>query len=295
MATTAHTASNLDVAAVDMMDLHSDSGLDFDDGDIELDIDPAPPAEREDEDVMIRDAADEAVHSQTVADDYDDFMIDHEDDNGEYTMQYDSQDGDQTTAALAQAQDGYQPTATSMQAQGGEQTTAASAQAQSGEQTTAALPQAPVTQEQTYTPAAPIEEDLIDYSDEEEDDQTPIATAQAPSSRSWPVIGGYGDYDQDPAAGGYGDYDQEPTVGKYGGDDQEPAVGGYDDYDQEQHYGDGFEAGNQVDEQTDGEDGGVQLQPDVPEAATNDEQHDSPEEQHSIESRAITVNYEGNE
>jgi hypothetical protein len=236
MATTAHAASNLDVAATDMMDLHSDSGLDFDDGDIELDLDPAPPAEREDDDVSIQDAAtDGGIHSQPVTADQDDFMIDHQD-YGEYNMLYDGQDEEQTTAASAQA---------------------------------------PAPQEHTYIHAPPDDDDLIDYSDEDEDGQTPIPTAetkaQAPGSTSGSAIGTHSDHVSEPAVGAYGDGDQEQRDGK------------------------DFEEDEQVDEQTDGEDGGVQLQDPVQEADADDEQHDSPEEQHSIESRAITVNYEGNE
>ncbi|KAF1914685.1 hypothetical protein BDU57DRAFT_540580 [Ampelomyces quisqualis] len=265
MATTAHAASNLEVAAADMMDLQSDSGLDFDDGDIELDIDPATPTARQDDDVSIEDAAeDSGIHSQTVTADHDDFMIDHED-YGEYNMQSDGEDGEQNVAPPAQAS---------------------------------------ATHERTYTPAPPDDDDLIDYSDEE-DDPTPIVAAdtkaQTPGSTSSTAI------EKQP------DHVSEPAVGAYGGSDPEP------------HYKNVLVADNQVDEQTHGEETGVQLQDPVPEveADPNDEQHDCPEEQHdipeeqhdipeeqydspeeqhdipeeqrSIESRAITINYEGNE
>lgn len=76
MAATAHVIPNLEISAPDDMDLHSDSGLDFGDGDIELDLAPATPAHRQDDDVSINDAA---SVSAMVPGDQDDFMVDHED------------------------------------------------------------------------------------------------------------------------------------------------------------------------------------------------------------------------
>jgi hypothetical protein len=69
----------LEVSAPDDdMDLHTDDGFDFGDGDIELDLDPAPSAH--DEDLSIHDAlSDSGFDLETGATDQDDFMADHGD------------------------------------------------------------------------------------------------------------------------------------------------------------------------------------------------------------------------
>jgi len=89
MATATHASHSLDIPATDDMDLHSDTGLDFDDGDIELDLDPAPPAHpQEDDDVSIKDAATDAGADAQA--DQDDFMQD-EVFGGEDTVLYDDE------------------------------------------------------------------------------------------------------------------------------------------------------------------------------------------------------------
>ena len=73
------TVPGLEVSAPDDdMDLHTDDGFDFGDGDIELDMDPAPSAH--DEDLSIHDAAsDGGLDLDTAPPDQDDFMADHGD------------------------------------------------------------------------------------------------------------------------------------------------------------------------------------------------------------------------
>jgi hypothetical protein len=241
MATTAHAVSNLDITVSDVMDMHSDNGLDFDDGDIELDIDLAPPTQHEDDDVSIKDAATEAELDNThptVADpeyftaDPDDFMVDH-DSYDAANMQYD----------VGTYQDPLTPS-----------------------HTTAAPEEAP---------APPDDDDLIDYSDEEEDEQSALqhspAKAQTPISNSGNGVATQGDLVQD----------------------EEYAV--YDTNEQEHQHEDEFEAENEADNHTEGEDGGVSLEDLEAQTSLSEHQPDSLEEQRSIETRPITVNYEGNE
>lgn len=74
MATAAHSGSHLEVPGPDDMELHSDHGYDFGDGDIELDLDPV---HHDDEDMSIKDAASTTgLDVQTVPTDQDDFMVD---------------------------------------------------------------------------------------------------------------------------------------------------------------------------------------------------------------------------
>jgi hypothetical protein len=242
MATTAHAVSNLDLTANDVMDLHSDSGLDFDDGDIELDIDLAPPTQHQDDDVSIKDAVMDPELDNThptvadpdyfTADPNDDFMADHDSDDAA-NMQYDVET--------------YQDPLTSSH----------------------------TTVAQEEAPAPPDDDDLIDYSDEEEDEQPPLeytpAKAQTPVSNSGNDVATPGDHTQD----------------------EEYAT--YKTNDQEHQHEDEFEAENEADNHTEGEDGGVSLE-DL-EAQTNQSEHqpDSFGEQRSVETRPITVNYEGNE
>ncbi|KAF1942918.1 hypothetical protein EJ02DRAFT_511330 [Clathrospora elynae] len=78
MATAAHAVPGFVASAADDMDLLSDSGLDFTDGDIELDLEPPPP--RQDDDVSINDAASVGgLDTQTAFAEQDDFMADNED------------------------------------------------------------------------------------------------------------------------------------------------------------------------------------------------------------------------
>lgn len=226
MATTARPISNLDVSNADIMDLHSDSGLDFDDGDIELDIDPAPPAQEQDTDVLIEDVATDAhLDTQTVPADPDDFMVDHEEsaeDNVSYNMD-ESNVATESNAAPAQ--------------------------------------------EQAVTPAPP-DDDLIDYSDEDDYDAPSILFPRFEE----PKIG-----DVDTAT--HGDDEQNATAAVH---DTESAEQRYDDVD---------DAHAKPDDHSEGEDGGVQLD----EHVDGSEHHDDYEEQSSVETRPITVNYEGNE
>lgn len=77
MATAATSAPSLEVTAPDIMDLHSDSGLDFGDGDIDLDLRSTGGL---DDDVSLLDAAtDPDLDIQTGSADQDDFMVDNED------------------------------------------------------------------------------------------------------------------------------------------------------------------------------------------------------------------------
>ncbi|KAI8932919.1 hypothetical protein NX059_010392 [Plenodomus lindquistii] len=133
MATTAHAMSNLDVPAVDDMDMHSDSGLDFGDGDgdIELDLDPTPMPHGEDDDVSIIDAASDAGHVQPGSEEADDFMVDPEDVIEEDDMYAEGEDPVMVEETFAES--------------------------------TAVL-QSPAT--------APLDEDLIDYSDDEGEQPT---------------------------------------------------------------------------------------------------------------------------
>ncbi|KAJ4288406.1 hypothetical protein N0V90_011641 [Kalmusia sp. IMI 367209] len=77
MTTTAISAPHLEITAPDTMDLHSDSGLDF--GDVDLDLDLRSTVGLDD-DVSVRDAATDAgLDAQTVPGDNDDFMADNDD------------------------------------------------------------------------------------------------------------------------------------------------------------------------------------------------------------------------
>jgi hypothetical protein len=93
----AHAVPTLEVSTADDMDIHSDNGLYYDDGDIELDLE-LPPTHGQDDDVDINDAA--SVHeedAQEVAEE-DDFMVDSEDIIDE---DYDDQ-GDEGVAIVGQ-------------------------------------------------------------------------------------------------------------------------------------------------------------------------------------------------
>lgn len=77
MSTAAISAPHVEITAPDKMDLHSDSGLDFGDVDIDLDL---PSTGDLDDDVSVRDAAQDAdLDVHTVLGDHDDFMADNED------------------------------------------------------------------------------------------------------------------------------------------------------------------------------------------------------------------------
>lgn len=258
MATTAHLRPNVDTTVPDIMDLQSESGLDFDDGDIELDLEPAPSAQRQDDDVSIKDAGTDAgLDTQTVVADQDDFMIDHEDFIEEDQVQYD----DQANAL---------PTSPS---------------------------NIPATQEQAPTP---IDEDLIDYSDDEEDNQSPSDQHRSLDQDADEV---HGVQDEHTDLEAEHTLAEAPASDSVTGNILETHVDQIQNKDevvqeinvQEQVDVDEFEVDNEVEDQTDGDDGGVLLQD--PEAQTNDSEHleDISGEQRSIETRSITVNYEGNE
>lgn len=133
MATAAQPLSGIDMSAADAMDVHSDSGFDFGDGDIELDLEPAPSAYHHDgdDDVSIHDAATDGgleLHPDSV--DQDDFMADNDDliepDNIEY--------GNEDATVVGQSP----------------------------------MSDSATTPAQTLEPA---DEDLIDYSDDEDEQQ----------------------------------------------------------------------------------------------------------------------------
>ncbi|KAF2124776.1 hypothetical protein P153DRAFT_400859 [Dothidotthia symphoricarpi CBS 119687] len=82
MTTATQAVPGIDISAADDdMDVHSDNGFDFGDGDIELDLEPAPSAyHNDDDDVSIQDAAtDGGPELQTYPADQDDFMADNDD------------------------------------------------------------------------------------------------------------------------------------------------------------------------------------------------------------------------
>ncbi|KAL6707474.1 hypothetical protein ACN47E_004044 [Coniothyrium glycines] len=80
MATTARAAHSLEVPSVDDMDMNSDNDIDFGDGDIELDLDPLQATHREDDDVSVQDAASVSGQAGHMSTgEQDDFMADNED------------------------------------------------------------------------------------------------------------------------------------------------------------------------------------------------------------------------
>jgi hypothetical protein len=272
MATTAHAVTNPNITAPDdVMDLHSDDGIDFDDGDIELDIDLPPPSQPQDDDVSIKDAVTDAeldpTHSTIADPDYftadpDDFMADHED-YGAGNVQY--------------GNEAYQDP----------------------------LPLNHTTAAQEQAPAPPDDDDLIDYSDEEEDDQPPPAhtpaKAYTPVSNSGNDASIHKDNIQDGEDAVYETNDQEhhleddpvyETNDQEHHHDEDPV---YETNDQEHRHEDESGADNEVDNHTEDEEGGVLLEDLEAQNDSSEHQLDSSEEQRSVESRPITVNYEGNE
>jgi hypothetical protein len=258
MAATTHGMPRLEVTATDDMDLHSDSGLDFDDGDIELHLDPALPAQPEDDDIIIQDDdisikdaptnAGQDVH--TVDADQDDFMIDHEDFFEEDAVQYnDPAPADPGTGA----------------------------------------PSIPAN---TATPA-PVEDDLIDYSDDEDEPVwgEPLPTdfgATPPVQKDESEASAQHVDHLNPVASN-NDYAYEPQD-----QDQGEGVGIYEtlyqpELDQE------AETKNEADDHTEGDDGGVQLEAFDAQADDNERLSSDHQERPLCESRPITINYEGNE
>jgi hypothetical protein len=78
MATITQTVQyNHHVPAPDVMDLHSESELDFGDEDVDLDLQSS--TRPYDDDLSIYDAADAGLEVQTVTTDHDDFMVDNDD------------------------------------------------------------------------------------------------------------------------------------------------------------------------------------------------------------------------
>lgn len=127
MATTAHAIPSLEVSATEDMDLHSDNGIDFGDGDIDLDLEPDPAASRDDDDVSIQDAASISGLEAHTAPVEQDDFMADHEDLIEEDFDYEGKDDGVVTE---QASDH----------------------------------EASLTQEQTDVP---IDEDLIDYSDDE--------------------------------------------------------------------------------------------------------------------------------
>jgi hypothetical protein len=258
MTTTAHPPFNLENTATDAMDLHSETELDFDDGDIELDLDPAPPVQRDDDDVSIEDATTDAMlELQNVPADHDDFMLDDVDLIGEDDLQL----GDETVSVSLQSS-----------------------------ATVAMLERVP----------SPVEEDLIDYSDDDED--TPPTGTQNEQTDAKPTEVHDTDEEhfdlqteqaqQDASTSGLFDgnnaeddehveeeNEHNLNIDYLFGKDQNTIIGG----------------STQGSSQPDLEDGGVQLE--GPEGLLNDSDHepDNHEEQQSNHTRTVTVNYEGNE
>jgi hypothetical protein len=259
MATTAHTLLNLETNATDAMDLHSEPELDFDDGDIELDLEPAAPGQRQDDDVSIKDAGTDAVlETDTGTADRDDFMLDDEDFIEEDQVQY----GNEVTAT---------PTLSS---------------------NTVSM--------QEHAPT-PVEEDLIDYSDDEEDQPLNYqhASANSVATEAQDTQEQHSDVHTEQAqeevlASGLSNSNDMTTYGEHVQDGDQGDAGNEPNH-QEQLHADEFQAHNETDSQTDVDDGGVLLHDS--EVLTNDSVHDldTHEEQRFIETRPITVNYEGNE
>jgi hypothetical protein len=79
MSTAALPAAHLEVTPPDTMDIHSEDGLGFDDGDVDIDLDFGSPG-GVDDDESLRDAGTDAGQDmQAVLGDQDDFMADNED------------------------------------------------------------------------------------------------------------------------------------------------------------------------------------------------------------------------
>lgn len=153
MAAAARSLPSLEVTtAADIMDLHSDDGLDFGDGDIDIELHSTGEINRQDDDLSLHDAGtDLDLDVQTAPADQDDFMVDNED-----LIEEDELDYDVNVAVDA-----------------GRHSTADSGAGQ-------------------LEPAVAPEEDLIDYSDDEEQpmwdghNNTSIAGA-APADYSVPA------------------------------------------------------------------------------------------------------------
>jgi hypothetical protein len=257
MAATAQAVRKLEPPADDIMDMHSDSGLDFDDGDIDLDIDPAPPVQPEDDDISLKDATTDVVlDTQTVTAEQDDYMIDHEDyDEGDIQLG-DAMNDDEASA-------GYTGTAPQ---------------------------QSP----------APVDDDLIDYSDDDDDYAQPQVQQGSPA-QEMTQPGATQDVDQVVGTEIIATEIQVPESAQVEDSTK------FEDHDsgedhtadqtsfQEQQYDGEFELQNDVEYDTDGDTGGVPLQEVEAQTNVSEHQQDEHDEQRSLESHPITVNYEGNE
>jgi hypothetical protein len=248
MALAAYAALNTNVHAADDMDVHSDTGFDLDDGDIELDFDPAPPAPPHDGDVSITDAAMEGQPDALA--DQDDFMADNEELVDEDTILYDDEEPAHPTPPHNPA----------------------------------------VTQVQT---PAPEDEDLIDYSDDEEE-----PPAHQPTSMYQPVDA-YQAEESDLGPQTHNAQAEEQVVVPTGGEmdalAQYENVNGQVTYEEDNAHLRKFEAEIEASDRTDGEDGGVRLQDFEHQTDTDENQNDDEQEQQSTTNRTVTVNYEGNE
>jgi hypothetical protein len=256
MAATAQAMRKLDTATDDIMDLHSDS--DFDDGDIDLDLDPAPTAQPEDDDISLKDAgADVALDTQTVTADQDDYMIDHEDyDEGDIQLGDGIHDDHADTDYTATTQE--------------------------------------------HAPA-PLDDDLIDYSDDEDDYQQPnyqqgsppqaIAQKQEVQEAELAVEGTHQDQAEAQASSSankddFGNHSDHAE----GEDIDEPQTENL-----EIHHEREPGAHEEAEYDTDGDTGGITLQDEEAQTDVSEHQQDDSDEQQSLESRAVTINYEGNE
>ncbi|KAF2026227.1 hypothetical protein EK21DRAFT_116015 [Setomelanomma holmii] len=261
MAATTHNASRLQVAASDDMDLYSDSGLDFDDGDIDLDLD-APP-QRQDDDPSIKDATTDAVqYVQAVTADQDDFMIDHED----FFEQNIAQNTD-----------------------------TAFADSGSGALSVTAKTATPVEEDEDLIDYSDDEDEPVPDAQQESRDQNfaeaPLIQNDKLEAPAQHAEDGHHEFDfasgQDDFTYGQGEHGQDEGVGIY----ETPYQPSLDQERKDEE----AEPQNDVEEHAESDDGGVQLEELT--APTESAQHQNQEqpERPLCETRLITINYEGNE
>ncbi|KAH8731639.1 hypothetical protein GQ44DRAFT_699026 [Phaeosphaeriaceae sp. PMI808] len=152
------------------------------------------------------------------------------------------------------------------------------------------------TQEQATAPED--DDDLIDYSDEEED--TPslqhIYTGQHVGGIHVAVNDDQAPHQEDPQVAVH----TPGSVSNINNGEHEDYIQSNESVehttnDQEEQYAPDFDADHEADYNTDGEHGGVQLQDTEGRTDDSEYDHDVPEDQHAFETRTITVNYEGAE
>ncbi|KAF1844128.1 uncharacterized protein K460DRAFT_388023 [Cucurbitaria berberidis CBS 394.84] len=279
MATTAHAVPNLDISAPEEMDLHSDSGLDFGDGDIELDLEPAPPTQHQNDDVSINDAASTGdLDVQTAPADQDDFMADHED-----FIEEDYTYGDDGVVVADQySTNNLAPTQTESLAPPDEDLIDYSDD--EGQQTQKNV--ASTLEHDQFEVHAAQDEALPAEQDNTEDITQAFRSANDENVEQ---------HDQDSP-----DRDQVDQSAKLEGVDLQDEASNHQGYHSEAH--------DEENENTDGEDGGVLLRKqeslagdDEHEVAHEDSEHPNTatDEEHqnhqSVELQPVTVNYAGNE